>query len=106
MFARSAMEQRSWVWDGEAFVVVRVVWGYHWGLLCGRAGVRKKGVKKFGAIWRARAECLESQKGGRFRFAYPNPSLGLAKGKSGLVGSQEGGVRKFGIQASKPTSKP
>ncbi|GMN72442.1 hypothetical protein TIFTF001_052008, partial [Ficus carica] len=72
----------------------------------GRAGVRKKGVKNFGAIWRARAECLESQKGGRFRFAYPNPSLGLAKGKSGLVGSQKGGVRKFGIQASKPTSKP
>ncbi|GMN69671.1 hypothetical protein TIFTF001_038719 [Ficus carica] len=65
----------------------------------GRAGVRKKGVKNFGAIWGARAECLESQKGGRFRFAYPNPSLGLAKGKSGLVGSQEGGVRKFGIQA-------
>ncbi|GMN64651.1 hypothetical protein TIFTF001_033716 [Ficus carica] len=45
----------------------------------GRAGVRKKGVKNFGAIWRARAECLESQNGGRFRFAYPNPSLGLAK---------------------------
>ncbi|GMN64471.1 hypothetical protein TIFTF001_033544 [Ficus carica] len=45
----------------------------------GRAGVRKKGVKNFGAIWGARAECLESQKGGRFRFAYPNPSLGLAK---------------------------
>ncbi|GMN30104.1 hypothetical protein TIFTF001_049585 [Ficus carica] len=65
----------------------------------GRAGVRKKGVKNFGAIWGARAECLESQKGGRFQFAYPNPSLGLAKGKSGLVGSQEGGVRKFGIQA-------
>lgn len=38
-------------------------------------------VKNFGAIWRARAECLESQKGGRFRFAYPNPSLGLAKVK-------------------------
>ncbi|GMN31023.1 hypothetical protein TIFTF001_050708 [Ficus carica] len=62
--------------------------------------------ENFGAIWGARAECLESQKGGRFRFAYPNPSLGLAKGKSGLIGSQKGGVRKFGIQASKPTSKP
>ena len=47
----------------------------------GRAWERKKGVKNFGAIWRARAECLESQKGGRFRFAYPNPSLGLAKVK-------------------------
>ncbi|GMN60059.1 hypothetical protein TIFTF001_029139 [Ficus carica] len=33
MFTRSAAARRSWVWGGEAFVAVRVVWGCHWGLL-------------------------------------------------------------------------